>query len=99
MEESDVYYLFGGAALKEMLHNRYKQIHTTPLDKRSQICVEISVLKSMLYFNKSIIPPSLKYRDRGNMYFPSQNTIPFIKAADDLVRQIANNDGMKKHGK
>ena len=33
------------------------------------------------------------------MYFPSQNMISFIKAVDDLVRQIANNDGMKKHGK
>lgn len=98
-ESEDVYYRFGGAALKEMLHNRYKQIHTTPLDKRSQICVEISVLKSMLCSDKSIIPPSLKYRDRGHMYFPSQNIIPFIKAVDDLVRQIANNDGMKKHGK
>ncbi len=62
-ESEDVYYRFGGAALKEMLHNRYKRIHTTALDKRSQICVEISVLKSMLCSGKSIIPPSLKYRE------------------------------------
>ena len=67
-ESEDVYYRFGGAALKEMLHNRYKHIHTTPLDKRSQICVEISVLKSMLCSDKSIIPPSLKYRDRGRTH-------------------------------
>lgn len=33
------------------------------------------------------------------MYFPSQNILPFIKAVDDLVWQIANTDGMKKHGK
>ena len=47
-ESEDVYYRFGGAALKEMLHNRYQWMHTCPLDKRSQICVEISVLKSTI---------------------------------------------------
>lgn len=67
-ESEDVYYRFGGAALKEMLHNRYQRIHTTPFDKRSLICVEISVLKGMLCSDKSIIPPSLKFRDRGHMY-------------------------------
>ena len=33
------------------------------------------------------------------MYFSSQNIIPFIKTVDELVRQVANNTGMKKHGK
>lgn len=33
------------------------------------------------------------------MYFPSQNIIPFIKTVDELVWQVANNTGMKKHGK
>lgn len=33
------------------------------------------------------------------MHFPSQDILLFIKAVDELVQQIANNDGMKKHGK
>ena len=98
-ESEDVYYRFGGAALKEMLHNRYQRMHSCPPDKRSQVYVEISILKSMQCSDKSTIPASLKYRDRGHMYFPSQNVLPFIKAVDELVRQIANKDGMKKHGK
>ena len=30
VEPDDVYYRFGGAAIAEMLHNRYKKIHTCP---------------------------------------------------------------------
>ena len=38
LDGDDIYYRFGGAALCEMLHVRYKQIKTAPLDhKRSDI--------------------------------------------------------------
>ena len=66
--------------------------------KRSKIALEITILKSMECKDKSIIPSSLKYRDRGFMYFPDPSFIPFIKAVDDKVRSIANSDNIKNHG-
>ena len=98
-EPDDVYYRFGGAAIAEMLHNRYRSIHTSPYLKRSTIASEITILKGMECKDKSVIPASLQYCDRGFMYFPDQSFIPFIKAVDSKVRSIANSDGIKKHGK
>ena len=84
-EPDDVYYRFGGAAIAEMLHNRYRSIHTSPYLKRSTIASEITILKGMECKDKSVIPASLQYRDRGFMYFPDQSFIPFIKAVDSKV--------------
>lgn len=98
-EPDDVYYRFGGAAIAEMLHNRYRSIHGSPYSKRSKIVTEITILKSMECKDKSVIPASLQYRDRGFMYFPDSSLIPFIKAVDNKVRSIAHNDGIKQHGK
>ena len=49
--------------------------------------------------DKSIIPPSLQYRDNGFMYFPDQALIPFIKAVDDKVKEVANKKGVQEHGR
>jgi hypothetical protein len=83
-EPDDVYYRFGGAAIAEMLHNRCRSIHASPYSKRSTITSEITILKGMECKDKSVIPASLQYRDRGCMYFPDQS---FIKAVDNKVRQ------------
>ena len=66
--------------------------------KRSKIALEITILKSMECKDKSIIPSSLQYRDRGFIYFPDPSFIPFIKAVDDKIRSIANSDNIKNHG-
>ena len=87
-EPDDVYYRFGGAAIAEMLHNRYRSSHASPYSKRNKIANEISILKAMECKDKSVIPASLKYRDRGFMYFPDPSFIAFIKAIDDKVRSV-----------
>ena len=48
--------------------------------------------------DKSVIPASLQYRDKGFMYFPDQVLIPFIKAVDDKVKEVANKKGVQEHG-
>ena len=98
-EPDDVYYRFGGAAIAEMLRNRYHLIHTSPYSKRNKIATEIAILKAMECHNKTVIPPSLQYRDRGFMYFPDPAFITFIKAVDNKVRTIVNDGGIKQHGK
>lgn len=98
-EPEDVYYRFGGAAIAQMLHNRYRSMYTSPADKRIAISTEISVLKAMQCDDKSVVPASLQYRDRGFMYFPDQALIPFIKAADNKIKKFANSDGIREHGR
>ncbi|MCG8626959.1 MAG: hypothetical protein MJE68_33785 [Proteobacteria bacterium] len=99
VEPDDVYYRFGGAAIAEMLHNRYKSIHTCPMENRSGVVSEITVIKAMQCVDKSVVPASLQYRDRGFMYFPKQEFIPFIRAVDLCVLQVANKYEMQKVGK
>lgn len=48
--------------------------------------------------DKTVIPASLQYRDRGFMYFPDPSFIPIIRSVDDKVRQYANDDRIKEHG-
>jgi hypothetical protein len=43
--------------------------------------------------DKSIIPASLQYRDKGFMYFPDQALIPFIKAVDDKGQRGCQQEG------
>ena len=96
VEPEDVYYRFGGAAIAEMLHNRYKRIHSCPMDKRSSVVEEISILEAVQTMDKSA---SLQYQDRGFMYFPDCPFLPFIKSVDQTVKSIANEEGIKHHGK
>ena len=63
-EPDEVCYKFGGAAIADMLNNRYGRIHSCPENNRGSITVEISILKSMQCPDKSIVPPSLQYQDR-----------------------------------
>ena len=92
-EPDEVYYKFGGAAIAEMLRKRYRSIHSCPENKRGTIIVEICP-KGYGVFQQSIIPPSLQYRDNGFMYFPDEALIPFIKAVDNKVKEVANKKGV-----
>ena len=96
-EPDEVYYKFGGAAVADMLWKRYRSIHSCSENNRGTIIVEISVLKGVECSNKSIIPPSLQYRDNGFMYCPDEALIPFIKVVDDKVKVI-NKKGVQEHG-
>ena len=71
-DSDDVLYHFCGASLASMLHSRYKLIRTCPLERKDAISQEISLLQSINSKGKSHIPNYLQYRDRGFMYFPSE---------------------------
>ena len=98
-EPNEVYYKFGGAAIAEMLRKRYRSMYSCPQHIRCKIVEEIAVLKGMECSDKSIIPPSLQYRDNGFMYFSDEYFIPYIKSVDDKVKQVANNQGVQEHGR
>ena len=97
-DSDDVLYRFCGAALASMLHSRYKLIRTCPLERKDAISQEISLLQSINSKGKSHIPNYLQYRDRGFMYFPSEQFLPFLRAVDRNVRQYTNPDCFQRHG-
>ena len=62
---------------------------------------EMQVLKwmQMVDSDKEKLPESLKYRDRGHMYFPHPKLTPFIKKLDEAVRTNTNDTEYKRLGK
>ena len=67
-EEDGVYYRFGGGALCEMLHRKYKQISNAR--NKNLMSIEISILQTINTKDKSDIPDYLQSLNRGFMYFP-----------------------------
>ena len=97
-DSDDVLYRFCGAALASMLHSRYQLIRTCPLGKKDAVSQEISLLQSVNSKEKSHIPNYLQYRDRGFMYFPGEQFLPFLRAVDRNVRQYTNPECFQQHG-
>ena len=97
-EADDTFYRFGGAAIASMLHKCYRHMHSCPYGKRGSVVDEITVIKAIECLDKTVIPASLQYRDRGFIYFPDENFLPFIKKVDEKIRKIANWDGIEQHG-
>jgi hypothetical protein len=95
----DVYIRFGGAAISDMLHLRYKSIRTcSSTVRREVISQEIEILHSINTADKSSNPTYLKYRDRGYMYSPHQNFIQFIKDVDKTAKEVVTEAGLEEHG-
>ena len=92
----DVYYRFGGSALSDMLHLRYKQIRGCRDDQRDLLSQEISILHCMKLKDKSQISNYLKYRDQGYMYFPDPSFLPLLREIDTSVKEVANFDGLQQ---
>ena len=101
-ELDDTYYRFGGGALADMLHHRQKQMKSKTCMDKDVVSGEIQVLKWMQMEDSDKsekLPESLKYRDRGHMYFPHPKLIPFIKKLDEAVCTKANVTEYKRLGK
>ena len=99
-DSDDVYYRFGGAAICAMLKQRYKDIKkcSPSSDTRNSLSIEICLLQAMKIKDKSDIPAYLQFRDKGCIYFPQSNLIPFFRNFDGVLKEIVNEDGFLKHG-
>ena len=100
-EPDETYYRFGGGALANMLHLRYKKMKSKTCTNKDKVSREIQVLKWMQMedADKEKLPESLKYRDRGHMYFPRPIVVPFIKELDEHVRTKAHATEYSQLGK
>ena len=66
-----------------------------PKEKISQ---EIHILQSLNTKDKKKVPSYLRYRDKGYMYFPCEELIPFLQDVDATVKAVCNDKGFRKHG-
>lgn len=97
-DKDDVYYRFGGSVLSNMHHSRYKAIRTCVPQKRDEISLEIDVLHALNSKEKSSLPSYLRYRDRGFMYSPHPDVIPFIRDVDSCIKEIVNDKELIQTG-
>ena len=99
-EADEVYYRFAGGALADMLKVRYKDMKSNkPSLHKEKISKELQVLNWMRLSDKSNLPSALVYRDRGGMYFPDEDLLPFIRSLDNTVREYTNKDAFQRYGK
>ena len=97
-DESDVYYRFGGAILSDMHHARYKCIRSCESSRIEQLSLEIDILHAVNTKDKTDMPIYLKYRDRGYMYSPHTDFVPFIREVDQCVKEIVNEKSFIEFG-
>ena len=93
-----VYYRFCGAALASMLHARYKKRNTCKPSQKGSVNREIAILREIKCTDKSHIPLELQYRDRGYMYFPTQDFVPFLREVDACITENANEKALERYG-
>jgi len=97
----DVYYHFAGA-ISSMLHSRYEKFkqhydddHAAAVQRNNDSSEKLSIYKKE---DKELIPDSLKYCDKGHMYFPCVELLPLVKEADLATKEYTNIKSFKKYG-
>ena len=99
-EPDEVYMRFAGAALASMFNLRYKDMKSKKSSQhKERVSKELQVLEWMRMTDKSDLPTSLAYRDRGGMYFPDKMLLPFVRSLDNCVRENANKESFQRYGK
>ena len=99
-DSEDVYYRFGGAAIASMLHSKYEKLKQHSGDDK-QLSEETTILQKLSIHKeqeKEHIPNSLKYHDKGHMYFPCKELLPLVKEVDVSSKKYTNVESFKKHG-
>ena len=57
------------------------------------------MLQALNTKGKENVPKYLQYRDKGFMYFPCEEVLPFLKDLDKTVKMYCNDKGFWKYGK
>ena len=97
-EPEEVYMRFAGGALADMFSLRYKKLKSKKSSCHKELLLkELQVLGWMRMNDKSDLPASLAYRDRGGMYFPDKALLPFVRSLDNCVRENANKEGFQRY--
>ena len=64
---------------------------------KENISEEIHMLQALNTKDKEKVPKYLKYQDKGFMYFPREEVMPFLQEVDTTVKTVYNEKGFHKY--
>jgi len=67
--------------------------------QKEKVSQEIHILQALNTKNKENVPKYLQYRDKGFMYFPCEELLPFLQEIDRTVKTCCNEEGFCNYGK
>ena len=103
-ESDDTLYRYCGAALhqrmiklrKETLAAKKNRVRLS--SKRKPVMErELEILEDLVMKDKSGLSSSLKNLDEGNLTFPREELIPFLRLVDKEVREFSTDNNLRKY--
>ena len=92
----------GGGTLGEIINTckRRIKLKTISAEQRQQAARQLALAKviCMTADEKQFLPPDLVMRDRGDIYFPTAQFVPFIRKVNAATVVYACDASMKKLG-
>ena len=102
-ESDDTLFRYCGAALQRMIKLRKETLAGKKgrgdLSKQRKPVMEqeLQILKHLVRKDKSDISSSLKNLDEGNLVFPRDEMITFLRSVDDEVREFATDSNLRRY--
>lgn len=102
-ESDDTLYRYCGAAMHRMIKLRRetlaaKKNRVQLASKRRPLMVkELQLLEGLVMKDKSGLSQSLQNLDEGNLTFPREELLPFLRSVDGEVREFTNDKNLSKY--
>ena len=102
-ESDNSLFRYCGAALQRMIKLRKETLAGKEgrgdLSKQRKPVMEqeLEILKHLIRKDNSDIPSSLKNLDEGNLVFPRDEVITFLRSVDDEVREFATDSNLRRY--
>ena len=102
-ESDDTLFRYCGAALQRMIKLRKETLAGKKgrgdLSKQRKPVMEqeLEILQQLVMKDKSDISSSLKNLDEGNLVFPRDEMITFLRSVDDEVREFATDSNLRRY--
>ena len=102
-ESEETLYRYCGAALHRMITLRAETLEQkkgrakVADEKKATMELELATLQELTMKDKSKIPSSLRNLDEGNLVFPRNEVIPFLRQVDDNVREFTCDSNLKRY--
>ena len=102
-ESDDTLYRYCGTALQSMIKLRKETLASKKnrvrlSSKRKPVMErELEILENLVMKDKSGSSSSLKNLDEGNLAFPREELIPFLRSVDKEVRESTTDNNLRKY--
>ena len=102
-ESNDTLFRYCGAALQRMIKLRKETLAgkkgrgDLSTQRKPVMEQELEILQQLVMKDKSDISSSLKNLDEGNLVFPRDEMITFLRSVDDEVREFATDSNLRRY--